>query len=222
MPASHNVLVASQIHNHHEPKTNSRYPDEGIDSAIESRSLSINTVDDGIREVTIMPKQLFRLINIFYFYFLKNKITRSVHSSSTRRKVNRLFSNGSEPESTSARTLTPDNNESGVYSTDTDTNGAKKDQLFSTKPRLARSGSKSKLDRSQLPPTDTSQHSNDKSHRLTNSYVEVVGRGYADEKPSTKRSSNENFEQTHTTKQRTKVLKSKLIKRLDKEIDLLC
>lgn len=45
------------------------------------------------------------------------KPARSVHSSSTRRKVSRLFNNGNDAESTSTRTLTPENsNESGVYS----------------------------------------------------------------------------------------------------------
>jgi hypothetical protein len=45
------------------------------------------------------------------------KPVRSLHSSSTRRKADRLFSTGSDIESPSARTLTPENsNESGVYS----------------------------------------------------------------------------------------------------------
>ena len=67
-----------------------------------------------------------------------------------------------------------------------------KDQLFSTKPRLARSGSKTKLEKSQLPPTDTS---GDKTHRSTNSYGEVVSRGYLDEK------------QQSVTKPRAKIIK---------------
>ncbi len=57
LPASHNLLVTSQIHNHYEQKLPARHfdsdidHDEGIDSATGSRSLSINTVDEGKREV---------------------------------------------------------------------------------------------------------------------------------------------------------------------------
>ena len=67
-PASHNLLVTSQIHNHHEQKTPTRHfdsstdHDEGIGSAIESRSLSINTSDEALREVNQ---------NIFFSIFYK-------------------------------------------------------------------------------------------------------------------------------------------------------
>ena len=44
-----------------------------------------------------------------------NKPVRALHNSSTRHKITRLFSNGSDIESTSARTLTPEHSiESGV------------------------------------------------------------------------------------------------------------
>jgi hypothetical protein len=82
-----------------------------------------------------------------------------------------------------------------------------KDQLFSTKPRIARSGSKPKLDKFQLPPTDSSD---EKPHRLINSYVEIIGRGYADEKHPTRRLSNENTDdkQVQTVnKPRAKIIK---------------
>jgi hypothetical protein len=161
--------------------------DEGIDSAIESRSLSINTSDDGLVEND--SKQ-------------SKKPVRSLHSSSTRRKIDRLFNNGADFESASTRTITPENsNESGVYSQQSgreldneiikSAQSTVKDQLFSTKPRLARSGSKTKLDKSQLPPTDPSLSSrqthdhtstNGNTHRTTNTNVEVIGKGYIDEK----------------------------------------
>lgn len=57
MPTSHNLLVASQVHNHYEQKYPTRQldsdldHDEGIDSIIGSRSLSINTVDENQHEV---------------------------------------------------------------------------------------------------------------------------------------------------------------------------
>lgn len=97
-----------------------------------------------------------------------------------------------------------------------------KDQLFSTKPRLARSGSKSKLDRSQLPPTDPSSLSrqtydytsnNGPTHRITNSHVEVIGKGYADDKPPVKQLSTEILEdkQTIASKPRAKIIKGKQI-----------
>lgn len=91
--------------------------DEGIDSAIESRSLSINTSDEVCTDVQSSISS-----NLFTFFFQNDpkttkKPVRSVHSSSTRRKAERLFSTGSEFESSSARTITPENsNESGVYS----------------------------------------------------------------------------------------------------------
>lgn len=99
-----------------------------------------------------------------------------------------------------------------------------KDQLFSFKPRLARSGSKSKLDRSQLPPTDPSSFSSRQpydhtstngpsTHRLTNSHVEIVGKGYVDEKPLVKQSSTEILEdkQVISNKPRAKIIKGKYI-----------
>ena len=84
--------------------------------------------------------------------------------------------------------------------------------MFSTKPRLARSGSKTKLDSSQLPPSDPSSgqtHNLDKIPRLNNPYVEVVGRGYADEKSPNRRVSNENPDdkQLLVNKSRAKILK---------------
>ena len=57
MPTSHNLLVVSQVHNHYEQKYLTRQldsdldHDEGIDSTIGSRSLSINTVDENQHEV---------------------------------------------------------------------------------------------------------------------------------------------------------------------------
>ncbi len=93
-----------------------------------------------------------------------------------------------------------------------------KNQLFSTKPRLARSGSKTKLDKTQLPPTDPSTgqiHDNypsiDKIPRLNNSYVEVIGRGYADEKHPNRRLVNENIDdkQQSVNKSRSKIIKGK-------------
>ncbi|CAF0871745.1 unnamed protein product [Adineta ricciae] len=223
MPTSHNLLVASQVHNHYEQKYLTRQldsdldHDEGIDSTIGSRSLSINTVDENQREnVQSTPK----------------KPVRSVHSSSTRRKVTRLFSTNSDVESPSTHTLTPEtSNESGVYSqsgrdTDYDTNSAtrslSKDQLFSTKPRLARSGSKSLIERSQGPLTKQlsgqnydHQHSNEKTiQRGNNRYVEVVGRGYNDEKASSRRLSNDSTEdKQHVSgaKSRAKIIKGSVV-----------
>ncbi|CAF0795206.1 unnamed protein product [Rotaria sordida] len=210
-PIAHNLLTTSQVHSHQEPQQQIQSKrqfdseidhDEGIDSAIESRSLSINTLDD-----TSVPENDHKQ---------SKKPVRSVHSSSTRRKIDRLFSNGSDIDPTSARTLTPENsNESGVYSQsgreiENDTNGSTKstqsigkDQLFSTKPRLARSGSKSKLDKSQLPPTDPSlssrqihdYNSNGKNtNRTTNTNVEII-----DDKQSTE------------NKSRTKITKASVI-----------
>lgn len=102
-PASHHPLVTSQIHNHHEQKYSTRRFDSNGDQE--------EGIDSAIDSQSNNP-------------------TRSVHSSSTRRKADRLFSNGSDLESTSARTLTPErSNESGIYSqstrdTDHNTNGA--------------------------------------------------------------------------------------------------
>jgi hypothetical protein len=59
-PVTHNLVVTSQVHNHQEQPQQIQSKrhidaeidnDEGIDSAIESRSLSINTSDDGVAEV---------------------------------------------------------------------------------------------------------------------------------------------------------------------------
>jgi hypothetical protein len=141
-PASHNLLVTSQIHNHHEQKISTRHfdsdidHDEGIDSAIESQSLSINTPKENIREVKEKKGFFLKKIYIPKKIFIQNphqqskKPVRSVHSSSTRRKINRLFNNDSDLESSVPRTITPENsNESGVYSQsgrdiEYDTNGA--------------------------------------------------------------------------------------------------
>ncbi|CAF4598621.1 unnamed protein product, partial [Rotaria magnacalcarata] len=79
---------------------------------------------------------------------------------------------------------------------------------FSTKPRLARSGSKSKLDRSQLPPTDpssSSRQANDNNsngrttQRTTNTNVEIIGKGYTDEQSSLKQFSTEAFDDKQPT-----------------------
>ncbi|CAF2855741.1 unnamed protein product, partial [Rotaria sp. Silwood2] len=222
-PIAHSLLVTSQVHNHQEQQqiqSKRQFDseidhDEGIDSAIESRSLSINTPDDNS-----IPENDHKQ---------SKKPVRSVHSSSTRRKIERLFSNGSDLDSTSTRTLTPENsNESGVYSQlgreiDNDINGSTrstqsigKDQLFSTKPRLARSGSKSKLDRSQLPPTDPSSrqthdyNSNGKNtNHTTNTNVEIIGKNYIDTKMSSKQFSIEHIDDKQLTenKSRTKITK---------------
>ncbi|CAF4151263.1 unnamed protein product [Rotaria sp. Silwood2] len=226
-PIAHNLLVTSQVHNHQEQQqiqSKRQFDseidhDEGIDSAIESRSLSINTPDDNS-----IPENDHKQ---------SKKPVRSVHSSSTRRKIERLFSNGSDLDSTSTRTLTPENsNESGVYSQlgreiDNDINGSTrstqsigKDQLFSTKPRLARSGSKSKLDRSQLPPTDPSSrqthdyNSNGKNtNHTTNTNVEIIGKNYIDTKMSSKQFSIEHIDDKQLTenKSRTKITKASVI-----------
>ena len=75
--------------------------------------------------------------------------------------------------------------------------------MFSTKPRLARSGSKSKLDKSQLPPTDPSSSSRQthdhpsnggNTHRTTNTHVEIIGKGYMDEKTPVKQISIETID----------------------------
>lgn len=96
-----------------------------------------------------------------------------------------------------------------------------KDQLFSTKPRLARSGSKSKLDRSHLPPTDPSSSSRQAANennsngrttqRTTNTNVEIIGKGYIDEQSSLKQFSTEAFDDKQPTdyKTRTKINKGK-------------
>ena len=95
-----------------------------------------------------------------------------------------------------------------------------KDQLFSTKPRLARSGSKSIIERSQGPLTKQlsgqnydHQHSNEQTIQRGNSrYVEVVGRGYSDEKTSSRRLSNDSMEdKQHMSgaKSRAKIIKGK-------------
>ncbi|UJR15557.1 hypothetical protein I4U23_002496 [Adineta vaga] len=224
MPTSHTLLVTSQMHNHYEQKYPTRNfdsdidHDEGIDSAIGSRSLSINTVDENSPENN---------------HSQSKKPVRSVHSSSTRRKVTRLFSTNSDLESPSVHTLTPaTSNESGVYSpsvreTNHDNNSAtrslSKDQLFSTKPRLARSGSKTIIEKPQGSSTtnpSTGQNSDyhyspEKSiHRGNNRYVEVVGRGYADEKTSTRRLSNDSMEdkqQPFGNKSRAKIIKGSVV-----------
>lgn len=63
--ATNHLLITSQVHHHsHQETTQSKARpvdtendhDEGIDSAIESRSLSINTSDDGLVEVIIRTR----------------------------------------------------------------------------------------------------------------------------------------------------------------------
>ena len=145
-PRVNQPLVTSQAYNHPErqPIQQKRQfdaepdHDESVDSAIESRSVSINTGDDGDLEVLSKLVSLPRIRCQQAPPFIQNeqrkskKPVRSVHSSSTRRKVDRLFSTGSDFESASARTLTPENsNESGVYSQsgrdpEHDTNAAEK------------------------------------------------------------------------------------------------
>ncbi len=80
-PATHNLLVTAQVHHQQEPppppppqQQPTSQPkrqldaeidhDEGIDSAIESRSLSINTSDDGVPEVILF----------FYSFIEKKKV----------------------------------------------------------------------------------------------------------------------------------------------------
>ena len=166
-----------------------------------------------------------------------------------------MFSNGSDLESGSARTITPENsNESGVYSQsgrDIDyeshdgekyerfksifieqirliyflhsirsTHSFHRDQLFSTRPRLARSGSKSKLDRSQLPPTDPSlssraNNNHQDSHRSTtntNTHVEIIGKGYTEEKHSSKTNLTETMDDKASiiSKSRAKIIRGKI------------
>lgn len=72
IPASHNLLVTSQIHNHHEQKFSARHfdsdidRDEGIDSAIDhSHSLSINTPEENVNTIQkncVNKISLFRII----------------------------------------------------------------------------------------------------------------------------------------------------------------
>ena len=77
---------------------------------------------------------------------------------------------------------------------------------------LARSGSKPKLDKSQLPPTDDHSSSIDKVPRLNNPYVEVIGRGYTDEKSPHRRLPNETNDdkQQLPNKPRAKIIKGKI------------
>ena len=91
-----------------------------------------------------------------------------------------------------------------------------KDQLFSTKPRLARSGSKSKLDKSQLPPTDpslTSRQTNDSNsngknnHRTINTNIDVNNQSSMNEKSPVKEYSTE----TSENKYRTQITKGNYI-----------
>ena len=92
-----------------------------------------------------------------------------------------------------------------------------KEQLFSTKPRLARSGSKTLIEKSQEPLTNPStgqgyaNHvSKEKSYRGNHPYVEVVGRGYMDEKTSTRRLSNDSTDerqQPFGNKSRAKIIR---------------
>jgi hypothetical protein len=82
--ASHQPLITSQIHNHHEQKYSSRHldsdidHDESVDSAIESHSLSNNnTSDDNLREV----------IETYFFDFIQSKHNMiSLEQSSTIEK----------------------------------------------------------------------------------------------------------------------------------------
>ena len=103
-----------------------------------------------------------------------------------------------------------------------------RDQLFSTRPRLARSGSKTKLDRSQLPPTDPAlssrthnSHNNNnnhhpESHRSVthpNSNVEVIGKGYTEEKHSPKSNTTETMDDkaSGVSKSRAKIIRGKTL-----------
>lgn len=101
-----------------------------------------------------------------------------------------------------------------------------RDQLFSTRPRLARSGSKTKLDRSQLPPTDpalssrTHNSNNNNNHHPdshrsvtnTNSYVEIIGKGYTEEKHSPKSNTTETMDDkaSSVSKSRAKIIRGKI------------
>lgn len=80
--------------------------------------------------------------------------------------------------------------------------------MFSTKPRLARSGSKTKLENSQSSPTEQTQDI-EKIPRLNHPYVEVIGRGYADEKHPNRRLLTDNADDKQSTlnKPRAKILK---------------
>lgn len=97
LPASHNLLITSHIHNYQEQKPTT-FPldfnqDENNQTKIDSNPLNKSES--------------------------QSKSNRAVHSSSTRRKVDRLFSNGSEPEVLSARTLTPERNNENRITTQT-------------------------------------------------------------------------------------------------------
>ncbi|CAF0803502.1 unnamed protein product, partial [Didymodactylos carnosus] len=199
--------------------------DDGIDTALESRS--INTLDE-------------RLLPVQDYNNPLKKPVHSVHNSSTRRKADKIFS--SEYESLSTRTLTPENsNESGVYSqyssgreldythqnnsnnyNNNNNNGniddhtsrpnhiTGKDQLFTTKPRLARSGSKTK----QQLFNDLSSYRqldfNPSFHLLpSNTNVEIVGKGYMDDRP--RRLSTDPDEKPLINKNRPKIIKGSVI-----------
>ncbi|CAF0770441.1 unnamed protein product [Didymodactylos carnosus] len=196
--------------------------DEGTDSAIESRSLSINTSDEGLSQEQDSNNPL-------------KKPIRSLHSSSTRRKADKIFS---DFESISTRTLTPENsNESGVYSQyssgreldNTYQNNSNnhnneniddaiirsnrtivKDQLFSTKPRLARSGLKNKQ---QLLTDLSSSKQLDYNPTFrsppSSTNVEIVGKGYMDDRP--RRLSADTDEKPLINKNRAKIIKGSVI-----------
>lgn len=81
-----------------------------------------------------------------------------------------------------------------------------KQQLFSTKPRLARSGSKPKVEKVAFPSSDSSiSHTNDHPP-----HVEVIGRGYAEEKTPARRFSNGNIDEKQpnvNNKSKAKIIK---------------
>lgn len=68
------------------------------------------------------------------------------------------------------------------------------------------------MDKSQLPPTDDNYSSLDKIPRLNNPYVEIIGRGYADEKYPNRRLPNEptDDKQQLASKPRAKIIKGKM------------
>ncbi len=68
------------------------------------------------------------------------------------------------------------------------------------------------MDKSQLPPTDDNYSSLDKIPRLNNPYVEIIGRGYADEKYPNRRLPNEptDDKQQLASKPRAKIIKGKI------------
>ena len=104
LPASHNLLITSHIHNYQEQKP-PPLPleldlDDNNETHVDANPLNHSDVrrnERKIRTFVSSPQS-------------HSKSIRAVHSSSTRRKVDRLFSNGSDPEVSTARTLTSERN----------------------------------------------------------------------------------------------------------------